>query len=215
MRRTGKTTLLNFIYDQIVSKNKVFLDLENTLNRKYFEEDNYERIKTSFEFLGIDFNTIRKGLESVTPLSGRSEIIAGPVTVINDCYNANLDSVSKAVDFTDFLNWDGRKVYILGAMKELGRETEKYHSLLGEKLYQSNADAVFFFGDEIEESYRILYQQGFKGTIYHTTNYNDLKENVLNFICDGDLVLLKGSRSLSLERLLEPITRLSLKEELC
>jgi len=56
MRRTGKTTLLNFIYDQIVSKNKVFLDLENTLNRKYFEEDNYERIKTSFEFLGIDFN---------------------------------------------------------------------------------------------------------------------------------------------------------------
>ncbi|KPJ69325.1 MAG: hypothetical protein AMJ45_00620 [Syntrophobacter sp. DG_60] len=55
MRRTGKTTLLNFIYNQIVSKNKVFLDLENPLNRKYFEEDNYERIKTSFEVLGIDF----------------------------------------------------------------------------------------------------------------------------------------------------------------
>lgn len=55
MRRTGKTTLLNFIYDQIDSKNKLFLDLENPLNRKYFEEENYERIKTSFEFLGVNF----------------------------------------------------------------------------------------------------------------------------------------------------------------
>jgi predicted AAA+ superfamily ATPase len=55
MRRTGKTTLLNFIFDQIDSKNKIFIDLENPLNRKYFEEENYERIKISFEFLGIDF----------------------------------------------------------------------------------------------------------------------------------------------------------------
>lgn len=56
MRRTGKTTLLQFIYEQIDSKNKIFLDLENPLNRKYFEEDNYERIKISFNILGIDFS---------------------------------------------------------------------------------------------------------------------------------------------------------------
>jgi len=55
MRRTGKTTLLNLIFEQIDSKNKIFVDLENPLNRKYFEEENYERIKISFEFLGIDF----------------------------------------------------------------------------------------------------------------------------------------------------------------
>ncbi|TKJ35853.1 hypothetical protein CEE39_00550 [bacterium (candidate division B38) B3_B38] len=57
MRRTGKTTLLKFIDSQIASKNKVFLDLENPLNRKYFEERNYERIKFSFESLGIDFTS--------------------------------------------------------------------------------------------------------------------------------------------------------------
>jgi predicted AAA+ superfamily ATPase len=55
MRRTGKTTILNFIYEQIGSRNKIFLDLENPLNRKYFEEKNYERIKKTFEILGIDF----------------------------------------------------------------------------------------------------------------------------------------------------------------
>ncbi|MFB0517858.1 MAG: ATP-binding protein [Acidobacteriota bacterium] len=57
MRRTGKTTLLKFIDNRIASKNKVFLDLENQLNIKYFEEHNYERIKFSFESLGIDFTS--------------------------------------------------------------------------------------------------------------------------------------------------------------
>jgi len=55
MRRTGKTTLLNLIFSQIQSANKIFLDLENPLNRKYFEELNYEKIKASLEVLGIDF----------------------------------------------------------------------------------------------------------------------------------------------------------------
>lgn len=55
MRRTGKTTILNSIHEQIHSKNKLFLDLENPLNRKYFEEENYEKIKSTIEFLGIDF----------------------------------------------------------------------------------------------------------------------------------------------------------------
>lgn len=55
MRRTGKTTLLNFIYDKISSKNKLFLDLENPLNQRYFEQEDFEQIKVSLETLGLDF----------------------------------------------------------------------------------------------------------------------------------------------------------------
>jgi predicted AAA+ superfamily ATPase len=55
MRRTGKTTLLNLIFSQIESDNKILLDLENPLNRKYFEEQNYEKVKSSLEILGLDF----------------------------------------------------------------------------------------------------------------------------------------------------------------
>lgn len=55
MRRTGKTTLLRDIYEEIKSTNKLFVDLENTLNRKYFEEEDYERIKLNLQFLGINF----------------------------------------------------------------------------------------------------------------------------------------------------------------
>lgn len=55
MRRVGKTSLIRFIYDKIDSDNKIFLDLENPLNQKYFEEENYETIKSALEFLGMDF----------------------------------------------------------------------------------------------------------------------------------------------------------------
>jgi predicted AAA+ superfamily ATPase len=57
MRRTGKTTLLKYIYENNHSSNKLFLDMENPVNRKYFEEENYEKIKKAFEFLGIIFSS--------------------------------------------------------------------------------------------------------------------------------------------------------------
>jgi len=55
-RQTGKTTTLKYFYEKIISQNKLFLDLENVLNRKYFEDENYEAIKDAFEFLGLDFS---------------------------------------------------------------------------------------------------------------------------------------------------------------
>lgn len=55
MRQVGKTTLLTYIYEQIASENKLFLDLENPFNRKYFEEENYEKIKFNLESLGANF----------------------------------------------------------------------------------------------------------------------------------------------------------------
>lgn len=58
MRRTGKTTLLRYIWDSIKSENKIFLDLENPANQKYFEEKNYEKILDNLRFLGL--NTAKK-----------------------------------------------------------------------------------------------------------------------------------------------------------
>jgi len=55
MRRVGKTTLLNSIYGQIKSKNKLFIDLENPLDQKLFEENDYKNIRKSLENLGLNF----------------------------------------------------------------------------------------------------------------------------------------------------------------
>lgn len=50
----GKTTLLRYIFDKIETKNKIFFDLENVLNQKYFEDINYERILDNLRSLGLD-----------------------------------------------------------------------------------------------------------------------------------------------------------------
>lgn len=55
IRRSGKTFLLRYIFDKVVSTNKIFLDLENPLTRRLFEEENYEMIKTNLEKQGVGF----------------------------------------------------------------------------------------------------------------------------------------------------------------
>lgn len=54
MRRTGKTTLLHSIYDEVESGNKLFLDLENPFNQKYFEEEDYEQLIVTFQKMGLN-----------------------------------------------------------------------------------------------------------------------------------------------------------------
>ena len=56
MRRTGKTSLLQWIAREIPSTNKLFLDLENPLNQRYFEETDYEKVAASLRFLGLDMS---------------------------------------------------------------------------------------------------------------------------------------------------------------
>lgn len=54
MRQTGKTTLMRQIFDLVDSKNKIFIDLENPLNQKVFEEENFDNILLNFKELGIN-----------------------------------------------------------------------------------------------------------------------------------------------------------------
>lgn len=56
MRRVGKTTLIKQVYESINSTNKIFLDLENPVNQKYFEEVNYEAIRYKFQTMGVDLS---------------------------------------------------------------------------------------------------------------------------------------------------------------
>src|SRR5919109_3299672 len=53
MRRVGKTTALRYLYNLVESKNKVMLDLENPLNRKVFEEENYDAVWSNLKQFGI------------------------------------------------------------------------------------------------------------------------------------------------------------------
>jgi UDP-N-acetylmuramoyl-tripeptide--D-alanyl-D-alanine ligase len=155
--------------------------------------------------LGVPNAEIRDGLEAVTPLFGRSQILHGPVTVIVDCYNANPDSMANAIDFVEALEWTGRKVAVLGAMRELGEQTLPAHRSLGERLRGARLDQVFLFGAEMRDAWEALRGSGQAAKCRWLAELPALGDALSALLVPGDLVLLKGSRSLEMERLLPRI----------
>jgi UDP-N-acetylmuramoyl-tripeptide--D-alanyl-D-alanine ligase len=145
-------------------------------------------------------SAIRQGLESVSPLFGRGEILRGRVTVIHDCYNANPESVAQALEFCESLDWPGRRIYVIGDMLELGEKSPKAHETLGRLLAESKADMVFLYGKEIKPAAGILKESNVP-FVMHTCDMSELSRTLDSCIHGGDLVLLKGSRGCALERL--------------
>lgn len=146
---------------------------------------------------GIDGEAIRAGLECVTPLFGRAEIIEdGGVTIVRDCYNANPESAAAAIALCDELEWQGRRIYVLGSMLELGGESAAAHRELGGILAKSKADNIFLFGEETAAALPPLAGK----QVFYTNGIDALKTELRKIADKNSLVLLKGSRGCALER---------------
>jgi UDP-N-acetylmuramoyl-tripeptide--D-alanyl-D-alanine ligase len=152
--------------------------------------------------LGVPNAEIRDGLEAVAPLFGRSQVIHGEVTVIADCYNANPDSMERALEFLESLPWEGKRIAVLGGMRELGDETRPAHAALGERLRATKLDAVLLFGAEMEHAWTAAAGGASAPRISWTLDMDALGVQLQSLAGPGDVVLLKGSRGLELERLL-------------
>ena len=140
---------------------------------------------------------VKRGLESVRPLFGRGEILHGRTTVIRDCYNANPESMERALDFCDSLDWQGRRVYVVADMLELGDDSRAAHERVGRRLAASGADRVFLFGKEMAAALPFM-----NGTpFFHSSGMDELSRALDAYVQNGDMVLLKGSRGCALERL--------------
>jgi UDP-N-acetylmuramoyl-tripeptide--D-alanyl-D-alanine ligase len=152
--------------------------------------------------LGISKENIKEGLEAVRPLFGRSQVLRGPVTVIQDSYNANPDSFAQVFHFVAALSWPGRKIAVLGSMKELGKQSLDAHRLIGDWAIQSDFQSLFLFGEEMETAFKEIEDRGFPGTLSWMTDFDSLRASLRSYLREGDLLLIKGSRAVELERLL-------------
>lgn len=156
--------------------------------------------------LGLTPLQIKAGIENVKLLGGRSEIIKGKYTILKDCYNANPDSMEKAIELASSVKFSGKKIFVLGDMLELGSESEKEHKKIGAMLSDCDVDMVVLVGDEIK--YALLGKNGGKPLYFVYAKGRD--ENAIKQAADainghskaGDFILLKGSRGIGLERIL-------------
>ena len=168
--------------------------------------------------LGCTAEQIKAGIESLKPLGGRSAIKKGRFTVLEDCYNANPDSMEKALDLCKDTKTEGKKIYVLGDMLELGDESEKEHAKIGEKALASDADMIIFFGFEMNYAFEEAIEIAQKKSslvdekissvrLIYIGNKDeeavkDAAREINEFAENGDLILLKGSRGMGLERIL-------------
>lgn len=148
--------------------------------------------------LNIDPLQIQQGIESYVPENNRSQVSQkGGATFIVDCYNANPTSMQASIDnFAGIMQ--SNKVYVLGDMLEMGDDSEKEHQQIVDKLLQMKADNVFLIGTCFKETEDNKAFRKFN-------TIDEFIENVEPVFWTGKFVLLKGSRGIRLEKVLETL----------
>jgi UDP-N-acetylmuramoyl-tripeptide--D-alanyl-D-alanine ligase len=128
-------------------------------------------------------------------LRGETVELAGGVTVVNDCYNANPMSMRAALEH--LASAPGRRIAILGGMAELGPGAEGFHVEIGERADELGIDVLVTVGDQA-----LAYARGFEGEAYPVASPEEAGSLLEELARPGDRVLVKGSRSAGLERVL-------------
>jgi UDP-N-acetylmuramoyl-tripeptide--D-alanyl-D-alanine ligase len=132
---------------------------------------------------------------------------AGPITIINDCYNANPVSMANALDCLVQVGVGQRRVFICGMMAELGPHSEKLHRQLGQLVAESGVEVLAAVGDfadvVAEAAHANARNEDFEIFIFKNTN--ELCNNLSRFVLRDDIVLVKGSRSAKLEKAVQKL----------
>ena len=129
-------------------------------------------------------------------LRGEVVELGGGVTVVNDCYNANPMSMRAALDHLAASPAE-RRVAVLGTMAELGSDSTAYHREIGEHAAKLGIDVLVTVGDDALE-----YAAGFGAETHSVATPEEAGALLEEVALPGDRVLVKGSRSVGLERVL-------------
>jgi len=146
------------------------------------------------KFFGVPESQIKRALESYHPSNSRSQLIhVGTNKIILDAYNANPSSMKLAIE--NFSKLPGNKVLILGSMAELGQESEKEHVALINQIKAHQWKYVALVGNEFQKTNHPFLQ--FKNSLEVRDWFHQRQFDNMN-------ILIKGSRSMQMEKTIEP-----------
>jgi UDP-N-acetylmuramoyl-tripeptide--D-alanyl-D-alanine ligase len=150
--------------------------------------------------VGLTLEECAAGLAKTTIPGNRLKIQnLGPVLVINDAYNANPDSMVAALKTATQLMVKGRRVAALGRMGELGRESESAHRRVGRAVAEFEFDYLVTVGEEARLMAEAASSAGLKSADRADTHEQAI-EALLDYLEPGDLLLVKGSLSSAMDR---------------
>lgn len=159
------------------------------------------------ELFGVSEEDRKKGLEQLVITGMRNEVVetSGGWTVINDAYNASPTSMRAALDLLGSLSGYGKKIAVLGDMLELGDMERTFHHEIGQYVKDKNVDYVFTFGELGMEIAKGSQEVMEPARVKPFMNKQELTRELLPLLESGDVVMVKGSRGMKLEEVIEGI----------
>ena len=152
------------------------------------------------DLLGLSSDEVRRGFASYSSVDGRAKVSSNEgVTLIDDCYNANPNSVKAAL--TSLSSLSGRRIAVLGDMLGLGEGAAEMHRDVGAFAASCGIELLVCQGKE-----SALFCEGYRASggasSEHFEDFDKLLESLPKIIKKGDAVLVKASRGMHFERLL-------------
>ncbi len=161
------------------------------------------------KIFGIDQNLVADAISKFRPLSGRQFVKEiGGVTVIDDTYNSNPVSFLVAVKTLDELDVTGRKILACADMLELGEQSKYFHIQAGRQVAISSIDAVFAIGEHSKYIIDTIIRENTTINTFYTDNLQEFIYELNAYCKEGDVLLVKGSRGMHMERVIEDIERI-------
>jgi UDP-N-acetylmuramoyl-tripeptide--D-alanyl-D-alanine ligase len=163
-----------------------------------------------YDQLGISLESVVANFRKATLPGARMRILKfdNGITVIDDCYNAGPDSMRAALQTLLDFPGGGRKIAILGAMRELGPHSEQEHVKVGRLAGQFVETLIGVDGDTrplLNSAVAAAREVENEMEVHYSDNAAGAAERVGEWVRSGDVVLVKGSRSIGLEVVVEAV----------
>jgi UDP-N-acetylmuramyl pentapeptide synthase len=159
---------------------------------------------------GVSLADVAAGLRAYTPVAGRLAPIAlpGGGLLIDDTYNANPQSMEVALRTLARGETSGRRIAVLGDMGELGEYGGEAHRDAGALVAQLGIDRLFAVGQHSGEVVAAARAAGMDaGALFAGREWEETAQRALAALAPGDHVLVKGSRSMRMERIVAHLRR--------
>ncbi|KAL9166833.1 hypothetical protein ABFS82_05G056700 [Erythranthe guttata] len=156
--------------------------------------------------LGVPLALVGKSLSRFIPVPGRSEfqVTTNGINIINDVYNASPVSTKHALESLSDIHCYGKRVAILGDMLELGPTEIKLHELILQHCLDTRVDLVALVGKRFLAAANNL-QVGQEINMLHAYDSESLASDILEYLQCGDVVLVKASRGMKMEKIVHAI----------
>ena len=159
------------------------------------------------EVLGVELETIKAGLEAFRPQSGRMGIRQLPrdICVIDDTYNANPASMKAAIETLARMRGHRRTIAVLGDMLELGPKSEDLHRQIGRAVGDARIDFLYVAGSFATAIANGAMERQMSSACIVVDTRDAIGAQLNQELQPGDLILVKGSRGMAMEKVVEAI----------